>query len=300
VHEETDVQRPGAATLHLLAIEPHRHALPAGIALSGLLHAAALGLRPPAPIESPVQLPLRATSFVVDVIDHDTPAVLTAPLAVSAPPPSPEVHVPPAPRAPVARVAPATPKAVIVPPSATVASEAAPAPTATSVSLPREAAVIAAPVSAVPVSAARTGNAVTGNSGTGTGAFTGTGTGSAGGVGSADAPSVSSGDAAGRARALAASRARYVNALLARIGEHKQYPYLARRQGLEGTVCVQVSLGARGQLIGLRVTCGSESEALMEAAKTAVTEAAPFEPLPPDLGTTLAVEVPIVFRLEEG
>jgi TonB family protein len=102
------------------------------------------------------------------------------------------------------------------------------------------------------------------------------------------------------AAAVANSRTRYLRSLTARIRQHRQYPYLARRQGLEGTVCVRISLGARGQLVALRVTCGGENVSLVEAAMTAVTDAAPFEPLPPDLGTSLAVEVPIVFRLEEG
>jgi TonB family protein len=98
----------------------------------------------------------------------------------------------------------------------------------------------------------------------------------------------------------AATRARYLRTLTARIRQYRQYPYLARRQGLEGMVCLRIWLGARGQLTALRVTCGGERESLVEAAKTAVTEAAPFEPLPPDLGTSLTVDVPIVFRLEEG
>jgi TonB family protein len=279
--------------MRLLEPEPHRHALARGIALSGLLHAAALGLRPPALIEPAPPQPLRATSFVVDMLDHDTPSVLTAPLASRSEPPAspapqpaaPAPRVAPSPRIATAPItpmrvpAPVTPSAV---PAPSVTSEPAPAPLGTPTS--------ESATSSVPAGTADEGDAA----GAATSA---TGTGSAG---TGTSPAATSGSSHAIQARVAASRARYLRTLTARIRQHRQYPYLARRQGLEGTVCLLVSLGARGQLMALRVTCGAESEALVEAAKSAVTEAAPFEPLPTDLGTSLAVEVPIVFRLEEG
>lgn len=290
------MQRPGAASLHLFVPEPHRHALPAGIALSGLLHAAALGLRPPAQIEQFAAQPVRATSFVVDVIDRDTPPVLTAPLAPVAEPPA--LPIPRAPRVAAPRLAVAAPQ-----PSEPALHEPAAHQTAANASTPAEPVAPALPVPSAAADQAATSaapaNAAGGGSTTGSSAATAASTGSATAAGTPAVGSTASDARAGQAR-IAASRAQYLRALTTRIREHRQYPYLARRQGLEGTVCLHVALGARGQLIALRVTCGGESEALVEAAKTAVTEAAPFEPLPPDLGTSFAVEVPIVFRLEEG
>jgi protein TonB len=283
------VSRHGALSLHLLA--PHRHALPAGIALSGLLHAAALGLRPPAPIEPLEPLPLRATSFAVDVVDRHTPPLLTAPLAPRAEPPAP-----PAPRASAPGIAaprPAVPLARPSEPTSQEPTRGSPERVAPARAEPKALPVLSASAndpatSAVPASSAGSGSGGPGPAATGT----------ATAASAPPAPATSDGPRAGQARG--ASRARYLSALSARIRQHRQYPYLARRQGIEGTVCLLVSLDVQGQLLALRVTCGGESEALVEAAKTAVTEAAPFEPLPPDLGTSLAVEVPIVFRLEEG
>ena len=138
----------------------------------------------------------------------------------------------------------------------------------------------------------------------GTGAAAGTsgaaGTG-AGGSGPARAGGVG-GATSGGGNALGAERARraYLEALVDRIRRHRRYPYLARRRGIEGTVCMRLGIDALGRVTSLRVTCGSAHAALVEAAESAVAEASPFAPLPALLGTSLAVEVPIVFRLEEG
>jgi protein TonB len=283
------VQRHGAVSLHLLVHEPHRHALPAGIALSGLLHAAALGLRPPAQIEPLEPLPLRATSFVVDVIAQQTPALPAAPPAPTAEPPALRAR-----RASAPGVATPRPAVALARPSEPTREE--PTQSSSQRAAPARAEPSALPVLAAPANDAATSTAPASSTVNGSGAPGPT----AGTVTAGPTPPAQASSDGPRPAARGASRARYLSALSARIRQHRQYPYLARRQGIEGTVCLLVSLDVRGRLLALRVTCGGESEALVEAAKSAVTEAAPFEPLPPDLGTSLAVEVPIVFRLEEG
>jgi protein TonB len=95
-----------------------------------------------------------------------------------------------------------------------------------------------------------------------------------------------------------AERSRYMRALRARVVAHREYPYLARRVGLEGTVCLRVSVTAAGEVSELHATCGASASALLESALRAVRSAAPFGPLPPVLGRALTVDVPVVFQLD--
>jgi TonB family protein len=260
--------------------------------LSGLLHLGALLLRPATRLEHRAP-PLHAAAFVVDLV-HENPRAEVAAASQDASPAEA------APRTPARAPKPAAPAATEAPSpverSAVVA--AAPAPTASAkvtaepvmASTPAEP---TSPVAGEPVaSASVTALASSSSLGTASGSSPGTAAGARVGT--------SSTRAASTAASVLASRTLYLRRLTARIRQYRQYPYLARRQGLEGTVCLRIQLGARGQLMALRVTCGGASAPLVEAAKTAVIEAAPFEPLPADLGTSLAVEVPIVFRLEEG
>lgn len=92
--------------------------------------------------------------------------------------------------------------------------------------------------------------------------------------------------------------ARYVARVRARVEQHREYPYLARRANLEGTVCLRVSIAASGSLLAVAPTCGSASEPLLSAALESVSSAAPFPPLPAALGARLTLEVPVVFQLD--
>ncbi len=98
------------------------------------------------------------------------------------------------------------------------------------------------------------------------------------------------------AAALASLRSSYLKRLRERVAAHRQYPYQARRAGIEGNVCVQMRIDSGGRLTALRSTCGAPSPQLLEAALDAVRAAAPFEALPPGLAE-LDAELPIVFRL---
>jgi len=103
--------------------------------------------------------------------------------------------------------------------------------------------------------------------------------------------------AAGSGDADRAVRAAYLQELRRRVLGHRVYPYLARRARLEGTVCLRVSLNGQGQVAQLQATCAAPAP-LLEAAFSAVRTAAPFGPLPSQLGGALTVDIPVVFQLE--
>lgn len=91
--------------------------------------------------------------------------------------------------------------------------------------------------------------------------------------------------------------ARYLKSARERVSRHRQYPYLARRARLEGTVCLRLWVAASGVIRRVRATCGQSQDLLLRAALQAVEDAAPLAPLPPELGRELTLEVPVVFEL---
>jgi protein TonB len=104
------------------------------------------------------------------------------------------------------------------------------------------------------------------------------------------------GAAASDARAALLSR--YVERVRARVEQHREYPYVARRANLEGTICLRISIGASGSVLGITATCGTSHEPLLQAALASVSQAAPFPPLPAALGGRLTLDVPVVFQLD--
>jgi TonB family protein len=92
--------------------------------------------------------------------------------------------------------------------------------------------------------------------------------------------------------------ARYAARVRARVEQHREYPYLARRANLEGTICLRISIGASGGVLGVTPTCGASHEPLLAAALRSVSSAAPFPPLPSALGGRLTLDVPVVFQLD--
>jgi periplasmic protein TonB len=93
--------------------------------------------------------------------------------------------------------------------------------------------------------------------------------------------------------------ASYLKGVRDRVSRHREYPYLARRANLEGTVCLRVVLASSGRVLGVTPTCGGSHQPLVEAALASVSSAAPFPPLPPALGQRLTIDVPVVFALEQ-
>jgi len=89
----------------------------------------------------------------------------------------------------------------------------------------------------------------------------------------------------------------YVRALRQRIQERLAYPSLAVRQGLSGTVELELSLDSGGRLSAVTVVGREAPGVLREAAIRAVRGATPF-PFPPGLGARpLTIRLPVVFEL---
>jgi TonB family protein len=93
--------------------------------------------------------------------------------------------------------------------------------------------------------------------------------------------------------------ASYLKGVRDRVSRHREYPYLARRANLEGTVCLRVVVAASGRVVGVTPTCGGSHQPLVEAALASVSSAAPFAPLPAALGQRLTIDVPVVFALDQ-
>jgi protein TonB len=69
------------------------------------------------------------------------------------------------------------------------------------------------------------------------------------------------------------------------------YPYIARKQRLEGTVLMEFRINGRGMPEGVRIVKGSSYAILDEAARETVLKASPFPAI------NNIIEVPIRFSL---
>jgi protein TonB len=89
--------------------------------------------------------------------------------------------------------------------------------------------------------------------------------------------------------------AAYVSRVRALLARHKQYPSLAKRRGLEGTVLVRLRIAADGSIEDAR----AESDAPQLFARSALDaiERAGRFPAPPR--GALSIEVPMRFRLDD-
>jgi len=79
-----------------------------------------------------------------------------------------------------------------------------------------------------------------------------------------------------------------------RIESKKTYPLLARKNGWEGSVLVEIELGGAGELEGVRLLHESGFPILDHATLAAVRKAVPFPPLPGK------VRVPVCYRLDRN
>ena len=86
-----------------------------------------------------------------------------------------------------------------------------------------------------------------------------------------------------------------INDFLSQIEQHKDYPYIARRRGQEGTVTVAVRLSAAGELAGAQVIGSSGITALDEAALTLVRKVCPFVH---NAGRSIAMNIPIAYQIK--
>lgn len=179
-----------------------------------------------------------------------------APEAVPAPPPAPR----PPPRAAAPRPKPPARPAVAVAPRPPVAAERTPIPVAPSAPEER--------------SAERAGPA--------TGAAL---------APVSSPPPVGTGGAGSGGDEIAA----YVSRVRAMLARHKQYPALARRRGLEGTVLLHLRIGADGQVESAHAANGAP-QLFARSALAAIDRAGRF-PAPPR--GPLSIEVPIRFELQD-
>jgi TonB family protein len=89
----------------------------------------------------------------------------------------------------------------------------------------------------------------------------------------------------------------YLRAFRQRLQRSLHYPLAARRQGLAGSVELEVVLEPSGRVKSVRVLSSSSHAMLDAAAVTSVTGMAPL-PLPPELAARpLAIRVPLSFEL---
>ncbi|MGZ8495403.1 MAG: TonB family protein [Candidatus Binatia bacterium] len=72
----------------------------------------------------------------------------------------------------------------------------------------------------------------------------------------------------------------YFNRIKQAINQKWEYPELAKRYGLQGTLFLEFAIGANGQLEHLRLVRSSGSQLLDDEALRAITAAAPFAPSP--------------------
>ena len=72
----------------------------------------------------------------------------------------------------------------------------------------------------------------------------------------------------------------YFNKIKLTIEQQWEYPEMALRYGLQGRLALQFTIGAGGQLEGLRLIRSSGSQLLDEEALRAIKAAAPFPPIP--------------------
>ncbi len=94
-------------------------------------------------------------------------------------------------------------------------------------------------------------------------------------------------------------RSRYLSRVLRRLQEAKRYPSRARRRAIEGRVKLELVIRREGSASPGKILQSSGHDILDEAALEMVERAAPFEPLPEELGVErLELVVPVSYTLK--
>jgi protein TonB len=92
----------------------------------------------------------------------------------------------------------------------------------------------------------------------------------------------------------------YLALVLAELEQYKYYPQQARRRGLKGQVVLQFVILPDGQVMDPRITHSRGHATFASAALTALRQASPLPPFPPDVKQNrLLVEVPMSYELTE-
>lgn len=285
-------------------------------------------LRRPDPVRRRDMIPAASPREVTDAFKQPDTPVLGAKESTESPPGglaivTPEVATPPvAPVAPEPRIsppesAPATPHgAASVPEPVTPSTAPGPRPAAPPVIVPSE---VVAPSSPSPPRMSpgsapdvERGSPIASSPGGAVGrAPLDPSDGSSTAAPSGGARSSEEGDASGVARSMPGGGRSsgggdglvppeyeaYVRAFRQRVQDRLVYPWMAARRGQQGTIELEVRVGAQGGLVGVEVVAGPRSETLRAAAVTAVRGAAPF-PFPSGVeGRPLVIRLPVEFQL---
>lgn len=91
----------------------------------------------------------------------------------------------------------------------------------------------------------------------------------------------------------------YAGTIQRRINQFKHYPESARRHGVEGVVTVSFTVGEDGTVRRVRLYESSGNEALDAEGLALPIRAAPFAPIPPEIGRKrLRLTLPVHFSLD--
>jgi TonB family protein len=85
-----------------------------------------------------------------------------------------------------------------------------------------------------------------------------------------------------------------------RIEKAKRYPREARRRGWEGKVVLSFQINRKGEVAQIKLVQSSGYQELDEEGIATLRRASPFSPPPWAHEEKLEVQIPLVFRLEEG
>ena len=100
-----------------------------------------------------------------------------------------------------------------------------------------------------------------------------------------------------RSTNAAGQKSAIVELLHSKISEHKQYPYLARRQRREGVATVEFVLHPDGTVVDPRLVQSSRTSSLDKAALDAVRRIEPFSPASDFIDEPEAYRVDVVFNV---
>jgi len=131
----------------------------------------------------------------------------------------------------------------------------------------------------------------------------GSGNGVGNGVGSGVGSGIGSGAGAGKGEGRGDIRdelKEFQRKIKEKIESVKSYPFLARKNQYEGTAYCAFTLLRGGGVKDIRIVERSGYPVLDEAARKAISEAAPYPPFPSCIEhPSIEVKIPIVFRLKD-